>query len=447
MRNGLKSFLTLSPGDKWHYPQVDLGSGQRALDIQSKIRSKLDQLQVPDHIFAHCIIDGHSRIFQSPLDGVKVVSSFDNAEELSLRAAQTIEEVRAGLQKDLDWLKWFDAIFRNISLYSDGSEVVFVWGLQLTEKEKFSPPPMPNPVSDNNVDRFGQTDPDPDPVPVPVPDPDPDPTPKPIPVLVGGPDFVKIPTKTRRWPWLRWFLWLLILFLLLLLFWLLSWCSRPCDSIVIGFINGHEVVNPLPERLPENPNVAIPWNPEDVQQDSTSGQLFFANRWNIAFTEKDKTFDQFVASVDSLIPPDKGEIIYWDPLIGRIQCEWADDSPFPAAELRRQLSDYQGLLWPERLMSNGASVLNIETASTDPTWHLNAIGWERQEPNREQGVGIAVVDDGFDLTGSRLAEISRFPLNVQSREPEVSASEFRSHGTHVASLAAAPERGATSTLR
>lgn len=73
MGSELKTFLTISPGDNWHYPQVDLGRGQRALDIQPKIRSKLDQLAVPDHIFAHCIINGHSRVFQSPLDGVKAV--------------------------------------------------------------------------------------------------------------------------------------------------------------------------------------------------------------------------------------------------------------------------------------------------------------------------------------------------------------------------------------
>lgn len=225
--------------------------------------------------------------------------------------------------------------------------------------------------------------------------------------------------------------------------WLLGWCSRPCDRIHVGYINGDEIVNPLPERLPADPNVAIPWDPEDIEQDSTSGQLFLADRWNIAYTDRDQSFDQFVAAVDSLIPEDKGDIIYWDPLIGRIQVRWRDESAFPVSELRQELALFQGLIWPERLMSNGASVVSSSSVETDATWHLDAIGWERQQPSPTQGVGIAVVDDGFDLEGSRLSQVSRFAFNVQSREGEVSASDFRNHGTHVASLAAAPERGAT----
>ena len=82
MGSKLKTFLTLSPKDNWEYPQVDLGEGQGALDIQSKIRSKLDQLEVPGHICAHCIINGHSRAFQSPLNGVQAVDDFDNADAL-----------------------------------------------------------------------------------------------------------------------------------------------------------------------------------------------------------------------------------------------------------------------------------------------------------------------------------------------------------------------------
>ena len=113
MRNELKSFLTLSPGEKWDYPQVDLGEGQRALDIQSKIRSKLDQLGVPDHIFAHCLIDGHSRVFQSPLDGVKEVSSFENADSLRHLGAQTMNNLRESVKNDRAWLTWFDAILKN----------------------------------------------------------------------------------------------------------------------------------------------------------------------------------------------------------------------------------------------------------------------------------------------------------------------------------------------
>ena len=225
---------------------------------------------------------------------------------------------------------------------------------------------------------------------------------------------------------------------------LVAWLVQSsCDLMHVGYINGDEIVNPLPERLPADPNVAIPWDPEDIEQDSTSGQLFLADRWNIAYTDRDQSFDRFMATVDSLIPEDKGDIIYWDPLIGRIQVTWRDEDVFPVAELRQELALFQGLIWPERLMSNGASGVSSSSEETYATWHLDAIGWERQQPDQRQGVGIAVVDDGFDLEGSRLSQVSRFAFNVQSREGEVSASDFRKHGTHVASLAAAPERGAT----
>ena len=449
MGSQLKTFLTLSPKDNWEYPQVDLGEGQRALDIQSKIRSKLDQLKVPGHIFAHCIINGHSRVFQSPLNGVKAVDEFDNADALRLLGAQTMDNLRESLKSNPGWLKWFNAIFENVSLYSDGTEVVFVWGLELTEKEKFEPsktelgPKDTTPNSqlahghvsqtqENDTSASGESE-----------EKDEYEETDELEETEIESEVRRVPTPPASGSWLKWLLWLLIVLLFLLWLWLLSWCNRPCQSADLGYINGVEVVNPLPDRLPENPNVAMPWNPEDVAQDSTSGQLFFADRWNIAYTEKDRTFDQFVTSVDSLIPPEEGNIIYWDPLIGRVQCEWLVDRPFPAAELRRQLSDYQGLLWPERLMSNGAAILNVDPTDTEPTWHLEAIGWERFDPNLEKGVGIAVVDDGFDLRGSGLNQITKFPLNVASRQHKVSASEFRSHGTHVASLAAAPERSET----
>lgn len=441
MPQKLYPFLTLTPRDDWKYQQVELGRGKKALDNQNKVRSQFKKFGL-DHNFAFCAIEGTSRIFRSKYNGVEPISKFENSDELRRKGQDIIGQIRLKLKNESkEWQDWFEAIFENLSLYSDGSDIVFVWGVQLKEKERFIPSPNSTGLEERSEEGSEKG-------------------PKKGPKKgagnesaeggeqeglgqppSGGGTVVQVPSEDR--PWLTWLLWLLILVLFFIFLWLVRWCCTSCNRVNDGFVSGGVYVNPLPDRLPENPNVSVPWNPEDVRQDSVTGQTYLNDRWNIAFTEADSLFDQFVLRVDSLIPAEDGELIYWDPVIGRVQCLWKSEEPFPVTKLKKDMAGFRALIWPERLMYNGALGYSADTTTTEPTWHFKAIGWERVEPDTSNGVGLAVVDDGFDLAGSGLEEVSRFPLNVETREANVTASEFRIHGTHVASLAVAPEQSRT----
>ena len=448
----ISAFLTLEPNADWQFPDIYIG-GVRALVRQEAIISELRKFGSPDHFLARCTSDGMIRRFESPIDGLQSLEKFPNRDELELKASREMGRIihKCGPT----WKGWFETLFANVSVWSDGAEVVLVWGVELQENNRFVPLELTNDTA---------TDPDESQLRM-----------KSAPQIDGGQkekeivdtithpirgaepiasSLVGAPVKSS-FSWQKLFVWLLIAALVFALFKILIWCMAPCSFGEASAISGREVVNPLPRRLPELPNAPVPWSPEEIISDPVTGHPIVRDRWNIAYTNKQLSFASFVNRLDSLIPESDGMLIYWDEMIGRVQLDWQeDDVAFPSAELKLKLEPFQALIWPERLMSM-STVTTVASNETlmETDWHLKSIGWESNHSIDAQKVGLAIVDDGFDLLNSGLSDQSIFAMNLDRRDSLVDSSEARNHGTHVASLACAmkmddsPFQGVTSSAK
>lgn len=432
----MHTFLELRPNAEWLYSDIYL-SNARAVDRQDSIRMELNRLGMADSLFANCQLSGGDvRRFQSSLIGVKQVSEFHNADDLRSEASRKIAQIRAKYdgKEDAQWFEWFNQLLGSIAVYSDGQEVVFVWGVELKEHERFVPTTVDavseveyksEPTDAGVMDESGGAKVDPGPV---------DPRP-PIDEVGGG--FVKGPVKHYRNDWNRWLLWLLLLLLFLWLLWLLFSCMK-CSGAQLDEVSGRVVVNPLPDRLPNLPNDPAPWNPDDVIEDPSTGLPIVQNRWNVAYTNKEMLFSDFAGALDSLISDDEASFIYWDEMIGRVQLEWEGDEPIPLNRIREGLASFQPLIWSERLLSHAQFDISVnrQQSRNQINWHLDHVGWSAID-GVEYGaeIGVGVVDDGFELSQTGLDAYSEFPINLNSRETEVDASRDRTHGTKVASFA------------
>ena len=112
--------------------------------------------------------------------------------------------------------------------------------------------------------------------------------------------------------------------------------------------------------------------------------------------------------------------------------------------LKLQMSEYDLLVWPERIFEVSSGGVN---ASSRDGWHLEAInaeeGWQLQTGS--PSITLAIVDSGFDLNHPDLDQDTTFNYHVPYRDRVVYANSGIIHGTHVAGLAIGESSNAIGT--
>ena len=431
------AFLKLTPTSNNAYKLLYLEGqeDQPIVHLQKKIRSELRRMGKDDRLLARhkYFIDSQEHEFSSPLINLEPIDQFTNKSDLLEKAANLKEDILSASQ-GTHYYALFQSIFQCIQVWSDGQGVVFVWGVELPDEDRVSFD-IPKKQSggggseggggedsggeegggeDGGGEEVGGEE-------------------------VGGEQVEEVPGSTR---WLRFIrflkalswgsilLWILIM--LLCLIWLYLFNSCLCNGVSSNrsITSGQLVQNPLPDRLPLNPNDPLPWKEDDVVEDSLLGS-FISNRWNVATLSETALFEDFVLKLDQLLDPDSAQFVYWDDLVGRVQFDWFGTGEFDRAQLKRALSSFNVLVWEEKLMSNHQATPN---SGAGRAWHLDAIDWTVQGAKNGSSK-IAVVDDGFDVDAIRIGNRLTAGINLELRNDVLSGNSKRDHGTHVSSLA------------
>lgn len=350
--------------------------------------------------------------------------------------------------------KWLSQILEHSKLYTDKDSTLsndkhlcLVWGLEFEEREVYQPistektqttVPSPPPVVSPPILAF-----DPDPVivdPVEVDDED-----GPIPPGGGGPAPIDEHPK-------RWWIWLLIALLLILIAILLlsiDGCNRHAPLMAnYSPVTGRVELNPLPGFTPDQPNNMTPIPVEQIIQDPNTGQEIAEGRVNTYPKNQDISFTQYLTTLQAALSDSTIVVTDYCSETRRVQLDIGnmDYSSFVSG-LKAQMSDYDLLIWPERIVTLSRSSSNI-TSNASAGWHLDAIhaydGWAIQKG--DPAIILAVIDSGFDLQHPDLNQDTVASYHVPSRTFEVYANGEITHGTHVAGLAVGELENQTGTI-
>ena len=438
----MKEIVRLSRLEGMEYELLKLpGKSETLVAREEDILHQLEQYGVPRQAFAsYKSVGQHIHSFESSfndLQNIEVLPNGANRDQVTSKANDLRSTILKS-SKNTSWSEIFKLIFDYVQVWSNGTDVVFIWGVKLSKNEAYDwqkreeRPTNTVPTEDQGLINDDRTEIDQD-----------------LGNSTGADDISVVRNDAANdvdsgheagwWAeqdWRRWLLWLALVFIFLAWVWLLITCwgsnPRPVQSLTSGAV----IQNPLPGRLPDVPNAQVPWNPEQVVTDPIAGP-HVENRWNIAFTSDQKTYIEFAQAVDSVLPKESAELVYWDDLIGRIQFNWLDPRKFDPEEIKTALSDFGPLVWSERLL--GSNVVAGQSSTNTDIWHLEAIQWVAGSGAQRVIPRIGVIDDGFDLASSGLIDATGTALNLAARDTVVNSSDARSHGTHVASLACAPE--------
>ena len=218
--------------------------------------------------------------------------------------------------------------------------------------------------------------------------------------------------------------------LIILLCWLFCFSCAQCG--VLSRCDASEF-------LPLNPNAPVPFDDNDIGFDDDSLFQIIEDRVNVALKENQESFYTFIADLGENFLSEGTEIIYYDEETARIQLSFdASNHPDIKQELRTAMSDYELLIWDERIFS-------LSTTFNDPllefeewSWHLDELNMESVWPitTGDPNVVVAVVDDGFDLEHPELSDAKKTKAyNINRKNNRVYGTSENSHGTHVSTLA------------
>ena len=225
------------------------------------------------------------------------------------------------------------------------------------------------------------------------------------------------PKKMKYWP--------LLLSLLLIIFLGLLYkrCRAPMAPV---------------EVLPETPGNIIPTDPENIELDQDSVMNVVSDRLNVAIRGDNPDLEQFAKDFKSIYQDEKYEVVYYDTLTSRLQLKVPrEEREKIKAELKTKLSQYELLVWTERVFKRDSTPSDPGFRDSRKSWYFDEIkasaAWDVTTGDEE--IIIAIIDNGFDITHPELKERVYKPYNVVERSTNVFTNPREKHGTHVASTA------------
>mgnify|MGYP001491649991 CR=1 FL=1 len=467
----MNEFSVYKVSKEWQYNPI-IVSDFPAHERETNFRSQLTRCNVDDRIFAHFNRKEKSIHWSSEFENLVPYETLSNKNEILKKFYRDRDKILKKCPPSGDFYSWFEKIFSNVTIYSNGKDYCLIWGIVLRENEKIIIPPpvkissvaepiIPIPNDSDNI-VLGCTDPK---------------------ALNYNADANKDdgsctyevvtpppPQVQDSYPW--WWLLLLILtgFLFLIgiilsLLYCLAFCwNCPENSALKNFnpVHGAVVENPRPDILPEDPNVIPPYDDNDIELDSLFGGFVMTDVFNIA-DMSDNDFANFVDDVEIICPSSQFEYRYWDSNEDskRLQLKIIDETiTFDSLKisLKERLERYNPLVWKESLFATASNQSNDLVWSEEidelpivdyckqnnllldnQASHLYEIGFDQifDQYKGSSNIKLAIIDDGFDLNHEDFSSNYKNEYNVLSRNKNVNSSNNRNHGSHVSGLACA----------
>jgi subtilisin family serine protease len=444
----------------------------RLVDEQDRIWSWFKTF-LPEaiHFFGRVIIVGEEAIWQTDKPGVfRGLDNFTLAEKRAY--AERFHRFRAHYLNSLDRLlpvgstqreEWYSVLTAlvqpdSMALYANGTDFIILWGFVFKNAKEFEIDPL-----------IYQTIYDP---------PATDPVLEAVDTVVseslsGMPDILHSTAgnsnsssslETQRWirsnkhspfgrfAWLTAFFWwlfeitwkyLITIALLIFLLWYLVCGCKGCKGIDYYVVNERrsEKLREAQKILDEivlRPRPSIDMNKIDIR-DSLYDRVL-SNVVNLAPKNRNVNISELVVDVITFFPKPDYELVYADTATTRLQLRFADAKKGAIkAELKSKLGKYNLLVWDEAIFSAVRQFSDPGFQNPTVSWHLSAINCFRawDVTLGDTSVCLAIIDDGFDLRHLDASRNIVRPYNTRSRNSNVWASEFNSHGTHTSGIATA----------
>lgn len=370
-------------------------------------------------------VGGRQIEFLSTKQGLSEVMTLDGSDPIRQAADRLFLEreatvLRQGKKSGVPH-GWLEHILRNSKLYSDGDQhLCLVWGLEFEPEDIYRPPVWHNSAGPKKVsspDQEGQREPE-----------------------------EIIETGQRKQPvtmvglaissWWHWLTVAVILCVIALLLLCLDECNAGSRShLHYSPVTGRTAVNPLPGFTPDTSNNMEPIFEDDIMDDPETGGRIVKGRVNTYPKRRNVDFPEYLRALQSAISDFEVAVTDYCMETRRVQFDIGDGDYNAFAELLKlQMSDFDLLVWPERIF--GISSSGVSSSSQDG-WHLEAInaevGWQLQTGS--PAITVAIVDSGFDLNHPDLNQDTTCNYHVPYRNRSVYANSGIIHGTHVAGLA------------
>ena len=328
---------------------------------------------------------------------------------------------------------WLEQILRNSKLYTDGDQhLCLVWGLEFEPEDVYRPivrHGIGEEEKEKSGDEEGQRGSEG------IGEEEQEVIVDPIDEMELGKQPATLEARQRSpwWPWLTVAAILCVLAILLLC---LDGCNGDSRShLHYSPVTGRTAVNPLPGFTPDTPNNMEPISEGDIMDDPETGGRIAKGRVNTYPKRRNVDFPKYLRALQAAISDPEISVTDYCMETRRVQFDIGEGDYHAFAELLKlQMSEYDLLVWPERIFEISSGSVN---ASSRDGWHLEAInaegGWQLQTGS--PSITVAVVDSGFDLNHPDLDQDTTFNYHVPYRDRTVYANSGIIHGTHVAGLA------------
>jgi subtilisin family serine protease len=449
----IQSFLEKEFGENFAnilaLPQIK----NREVDWHSKYKTRLKRVTE----FSKAEQEQILNIYWEKINTIKALSS-------SFQNSNSDEKKR--------WANLLDDVFNsnNNIVFSDGENIVLLWGWKFNaSEENYVPPPIISPINETEDHTIAEPIEEDNPVPIIPPDP-----------IDDDPIVPKIPWYILFWEWIkkffRRFWWILLL--LLILWYLLHLdscsCNQPKDHVEevdenkeeeeedprsgeknddqeyvnddgknYIIIDDKEIIEGRPIPI-EDPEKIIIDEEEGDYEEIISDRLFIA----IKRESKEESILDFKKDFEKEYPDLK--IIYYRK---EAKLMGVQVPPEERVNLKKEIKDkfkksgYDLMIIDEVIFTSSSYNYNdpvFDNANKNKRWHFDKIHMEDawKITKGKEDVIIAIVDNGFDINHEDLKDNYYKPYNVYTQDSNVNAPNIPiehgyGHGTHVAGISSA----------
>ena len=235
------------------------------------------------------------------------------------------------------------------------------------------------------------------------------------------------------------FWWLLLILFIVLILLLLRTCDETPNSENLSEV---EIEERYDEIMPEIPRKRIiPIDTTDFKEDDETGGVIVGGLLNLALVDKKEKFKRMAVELKHIFPETEYKIVYFDEETNRLQLSFPEEKEKQTkASIKSKLKDYDPLVWNEAVFTGSKKTNDPFMKDPEKSWYFNAINtpkaWDISMG--DTSVRVAIIDDGFDLNHPEFKGKNIInPYNVTTDNTKIFGNDHIKHGTHVAGLALA----------